>query len=481
MNVKSVEKQEHSAVELAIEVSREEFEIAIEKIYRKQKGSIAVPGFRKGKAPRKVIEGMYGSNIFYEDAINDVYPTAYSQAVEQEKLDVVSYPSVEITNVDRDGFSFKATVTVRPLAKIKDYKGLAAFKDEVKLTDEDIDTELKPFVERAIRIVSVERPAKNGDTAVIDYEGFESGVPFEGGKGEKHELELGSNSFIPGFEEKVVGMSAGEEKDIELSFPEDYHAKDLAGKHVVFHVKLHEVKERIAPVLDDEFAKDVSEFDSLDELKKDLAEKLTQTRQSEMEKAFDESLLEQLVALMEVEIPDPMVDYSVDKMVDDYAARISSQGIPFEQYLQMLGMTREDMRVQAREGALHQIQGRLALEAVAAAEELEASDEEMEAELAKLAEQYSMEIEQIRKIIPLDDLKGDLLRQKAMKVVTESAKVDKKKKPAKIDAEKTESGAEKPAKKSVTKVASDAAEAPVAEKPKRKAAVKKAGKSKSEE
>ncbi len=451
MNVKSVEKQEHSAVELVIEVSKEEFEAAIEKAYHKQKGSISVPGFRKGKAPRKVIEGMYGSGMFYEDAINALYPTAYSQAVEQEKLDVVSYPSVEITDVGKDGFSFKATITVRPLAAIKDYKGLTVSKAGVAINDADIEEELKSYVNRATRIVTAERPAQMGDVAVIDYEGFDNGVPFEGGKDENHELELGSQSFIPGFEEQVVGMTAGEEKEITVSFPENYHAKDLAGKPVVFKVKLHEVKERIAPVLDDEFAKDVSEFDTLDELKKDLGEKLKKRREQEAEHAFEEDVLEQLVGLMEVEIPDPMVDYQVDKMVDDYAMRITSQGIPFEQYLQMMGMTRDDMRAQARTGALHQIQGRLALEAVAAVEQIEVTAEDTEAEIAKLAEQYGMEPNQVRDLLPPEDLKGDLLRQKAMKVVVDSATVV----PASAEADKAaeKAGAEKPKAKASAKKA----------------------------
>lgn len=436
MNVKSVEKQEHSAVELVIEVPKEEFEAAVEKVYRKQRGQIFINGFRKGKAPRSVIEGIYGTGVFYEDAINDLYPNAYSEAVEQEKLDVVSRPSVEMIEAGRDGFTFKATVTVRPQGTIQNYKGLAAPKKDVALTDEDIDVELKPFIDRATRMVTVERPAKLGDIAVIDYEGFDNGEPFQGGKGEQHELELGSNSFIPGFEEQVVGMTAGEEKELNVTFPESYHAAELAGKPVVFKVKLHEVKERIAPELDDEFAKDVSEFDTLEELRKDLTEKLRERREKQAEQDYEEELLKKLTELTVVEIPDSMVDYQADKMLDDYAARLSGQGISFDQYLQIMGMTREDMLAQAKPGALRQIQGQLALEAVAAAEGILVTDEELEQEFAKLSQEYGVELDQVKRVVSISDLKGDLLRQKAMKVVVESAVVDNTVKPAEESIEK---------------------------------------------
>ena len=277
MNVKSVEKQEKSTVELVIEVGREEFQAAIEKVYKKQRGNITVPGFRKGHAPRKIIEGMYGSGVFYEDAINELYPEAYAQAIEQEKLDAVAWPKVEIVDVGKDGFSFKALVTVRPEVTLGEYKGLTAEKNDVNVTDEDVDNELKPYISRATRMVTVEREAKNGDTVVIDFEGFKDGEPFAGGKGEGHSLELGSGSFVPGFEEQLVGAKAGDEKELDITFPEDYHA-DLAGKAVVFKVKVHEVKEKQEPVVDDEFAKDVSEFDTLEEFRKSLAERVKERR-----------------------------------------------------------------------------------------------------------------------------------------------------------------------------------------------------------
>ena len=267
MNVKSVEKQEKSTVELVIEVGKEEFEAAVEKVYKKQRGNISVPGFRKGHAPRKIIEGMYGSGVFYEDAINEIYPEAYAQAIEQEKLDAVAWPKVEIVDVGKEGLTFKAVVTVRPEVKLGDYKDLTAEKNEVTISDEDIDNELKPFISRATRVVTVEREAKNGDTVVIDFEGFQDGVPFEGGKAEGHSLELGSGSFVPGFEEQLVGAKAGDEKELDITFPEDYH-EDLAGKAVVFKVKVNEVKEKQEPAVDDEFAKDVSEFDTLADFRK---------------------------------------------------------------------------------------------------------------------------------------------------------------------------------------------------------------------
>lgn len=467
MNVKSVEKRENSTVELVIEVGAAEFETAVNKVYQKQRGKINVPGFRKGHAPRKIIEAMYGVGVFHEDAINEMYPTAYAQALEQEKIDAVAYPNVEVQEVGKDGFTFKAIVTVRPEVKLGEYKGLTAAKDTIKVTDEDIDNELKPYVSRATRLVSVEREAKNGDTVVIDFEGFLDGVPFEGGKGEGHGLELGSNSFVPGFEEQLVGAKAGDEKDLDVTFPEDYHA-DLAGKAVVFKVKVLEVKEKQAPALDDEFAKDVSEFESLADFKKDLGDKLTDRREADAQRAYESALLEQVTANMTVEIPDAMVDYRVDQMVNDYANRVTSQGIPFEQYLQMMGMTVADMRSQAREGALRQVQVDLALSAIAAAESIEISDEEKDEEYKRMTEQYGMTLEQVKSAVHEDDLVADLKSKKASELVFSTAKVGKA--PAKKAAE---DGEEKPKKPTAKKTAAKTEET-AEEKPKKKAAPKKA-------
>ena len=459
MNVKSVEKQEKSTVELVIEVGREEFEAAIDKVYKKQRGSINVPGFRKGHAPRKVIEGMYGSGVFYEDAMNDVYPTAYAEASEQEKLDAVAWPQVEIQEVGKDGFTFKAVVTVRPEVTLGEYKGLSAEKEAAEVTDEDLDGELKPFISRATRIVTVEREAKNGDTVVIDFEGFKDGVPFEGGKAEGYSLELGSGSFIPGFEEQVVGLKAGDEKDLDVTFPADYQAEELAGAPVVFKVKVNEVKEKQEPVVDDEFAKDVSEFDTLADLKKDLGEKLKARREEQAERSFREALMEQVIANMQVEIPDAMVDYQAEKLLNSYAQRITSQGIPFENYLSMMGMSMDDMKAQSAEAALHQVQHDLALGAIVKAEHIEITDEELEAELGRLAGQYQMELDDVKKAVNADDVKADLAEKKAADLIFDSAKVGKApaKKAAKKTAKKAEEaeGEEKPKKATRKKKADD--------------------------
>ena len=465
MNVKSKENVENSAVELVIEVGAQEFEAALDKVYKKQRGSIAVPGFRKGKAPRKIIEGMYGSGVFYEDAIEELYPSAYAEAVEQEKLDVVAYPKVEVLEVGKDGFTCKAVVTVRPEAKIGTYKGLSAEKEAVAVTDEDIENELKPYVERATRLVNVEREAKMGDTVLLDFEGFDNGVPFEGGKAENHALELGSHSFVPGFEEGVVGLKPGDEKDIDVTFPEDYHA-DLAGKPVVFKIKVHEVKEPQAPVVDDEFAKDVSEFDTLDEFKKDLGDKLKERRQTQADRAYEDALMDQVVEALEVELPDAMVDYRAEQMVQDYAQRITSQGIPFEKYLEMTGQTMDRMKEQAKESAIKQIKYEMAMDAVAAAEGIVISDEELDAEYQSLADQYKMELDQVKALASAEDVRTTLLRRKAIDVVKDSAKVGKAKKPAAKKAAKEtedETAEEKPKKKAASKKRAETEQAPKTE------------------
>ena len=435
MNVKSVEKQEKSTVELVIEIGKEEFEAAVEKVYKKQRGKISVPGFRKGKAPRKIIEGMYGSGVFYEDAINDLYPEAYAQAIEQEKLDAVAWPKVEIVDVGKEGLTFKALVTVRPEVKLGEYKGLTAEKAEVAISDEDVDNELKPFINRATRMVTVERAAETGDTVVIDFEGFLDGKPFDGGKAEGHSLELGSGSFVPGFEEQLVGAKAGDEKELNITFPEDYHA-ELAGKAVVFKV-------------DDEFAKDVSEFDTLADFKKDLGEKLKERRETQNQRDFEAALMEQVMDNMEVEIPDAMVEYEADNLVNDMAQRIQAQGIPFDQYLAMTGMTMDIMREQAKAAALERVRRELALGAIVAAENITISDEELEEEYKRLAEQYHMDVDKVKAAVTADSIRKEQSYHKAEHVVYDSAKVGKapaKKKSTKKKAEESAEGEEKPKK-----------------------------------
>ncbi|OUQ80590.1 trigger factor [Flavonifractor sp. An100] len=461
MKVTSVEKKEKSTVELTIQVEAEEFETAVQQAYLKNRSKINVPGFRKGKAPRKIIEGMYGSGVFYEDAINAVYPGAYEQAVKEQNLDDVGYPKMEIVEAGKDGFTFKALVSVRPEVKLGEYKGLTAPKEEVKVTEKDIDEEMKPYVDRATRLVSVKRKAKKGDTAVIDFEGFDNGTPFEGGKGENYELKLGSGSFVPGFEDQIIGMKAGEEKDLDITFPEDYHA-DLAGKAVVFHVKVNEVKEPQTPELDDEFAKDVSEFETLEAFRKDLGEKRTKRLEAQAQNDFENAVMEQLVENMECEIPDGMVEVQLDKLMDDYAMRMQSQGISMDDYMKMMGMTPEMMRASARPSALRQVQIELALTAVADAEQLQVSEEEIEAEINRLAEQYGLKAEQVKAAVPTADLTKDLRLKKASELVIAEAKVGKaKKKAAKKADEEGAEGEEKP--KRTRKKKADEAEEPKAE------------------
>ena len=432
MIIKSNEKKENSAVELVVEVSAAEFEAAIEKVYNKQKKNIQLPGFRKGKAPRKMVEKMYGAEVFYEDAINEVYPEAYEAALNEAGLDPVAYPQLEIVEVGANGFTFKALVTVKPEASIKDYKGLVVAKPEVKVTAADVKNELKPFIDRASRLVTVDRKAKKGDTAVIDFEGFKDGVAFEGGKGENYNLALGSGTFVPGFEEQVIGMKAGQEKDIDITFPENY-TPELAGAAVVFKVKVHEVKERQEPTLDDEFAKDVSEFETLEDLKKDLKEKLKARRQEQAEKDYESAILDALCEKLECDVPQAMIDYRANKMIEDMANRLQGSGLSLEQYLGMMGMSMDVMRAQAQAGADRDVRAGLALDAVAAAEGIVISDEDADAEMVRLAEQYGADIENVRANMDVVELKKDLAAQKALEVVKSSVK-----KPAKKPAKKAE-------------------------------------------
>ena len=448
MNVKSVEKQEKSTVELVIEIGKEEFEAAVEKVYKKQRGKISVPGFRKGKAPRKIIEGMYGSGVFYEDAINDLYPEAYAQAIEQEKLDAVAWPKVEIVDVGKEGLTFKALVTVRPEVKLGEYKGLTAEKAEVAISDEDVDNELKPFINRATRMVTVERAAETGDTVVIDFEGFLDGKPFDGGKAEGHSLELGSGSFIPGFEEQLVGTKAGDEKELNVTFPEEY-TPELAGKDVVFKVKVHEVKETIKPELDDEFAKDVSEFDTLADLKKDIKARLTKTRQEESDRAFEDAAVDAAAKNMTVEIPACMIDEQVDRQMEQFGYQLQMQGMKMEDYAKMMGGNVDGLRQSLRPMAEQTVRTSLLLEAVAEAEKIEVLDEEVEEELKKMADQYQMELEKVKAAVSADSVREELKTRKAAKFIAENAKAVE----------------EKPAKKTTKKKAAEAPaeEAPAAE------------------
>ena len=420
MSVKSCEKIENSKVVLTIDVGAEEFEKAVNKAYNKMRGKMNVPGFRPGKAPRKIIEGMYGAEVFYEEAVNIVLPDAYEAAVKEQELNVVGYPQVELENVGKEGVTFKCTVAVYPEVKLGQYKGLEAPRAEVKVMAADVNARLKEMADRNSRLVSVERAVKKGDTADIDFEGFDNGVPFEGGKGENFDLEIGSGSFVPGFEDQLIGMKAGEEKDIDITFPENY-TPELAGKPVVFHVKVNEVKTKEVPAIDDEFAKDVSEIDTLKELKADLKKKITEDRKAAAQRAFEDVLMDKVADGIEAEIPQEMVEMQARQMVENLKQQLASQGISYEQYVQFSGGDEQKILDEAMEPAMRQVRMDLAVEAIVKAEGIEATDEEVEAEMKKIADQYGMELESVKKYLRAEDVKEQVVRSKVIKLVADSA------------------------------------------------------------
>lgn len=423
MNVKSVvENKEKYEVELIIEVGREEFEAGLEKAYRKNRSSISVPGFRKGKAPRKVIEGMYGASVFYEDALEELYPQACEDAIEEKELDSVAPPKVEIMDLGKDGFTFKATVTVRPVVTLKQYKGLEADKVLPTVTEEAVDNELKQYIDRASQLEPVDRPAELGDTVAIDYEGFANGVPFQGGSAKNYDLALGSHTFIPGFEDHVVGMKAGEDKVIDVTFPEDYHSKELAGKPVMFKVKCIEVKTKKAPELDDEFAKDVSEFDTLAEFKDDLKQKIIDRNMAQSEAKFRQGLLSLLSDEVETELPEAMVEAKINSLMDNYAARLEQQGISLEMYMSYMQTNMEKMREDLKDSAVKQIKQQLALDAVVAAEKIEVSDGDVEEEIKKAVDSLKIPYDKAVEGLDRESLKKDLARDQAMALVAAEAK-----------------------------------------------------------
>ena len=420
MTVKSCEKLEKSRVALTIETSAEEFEAAVNKAYLKMRGKINVPGFRVGKAPRKIIEKMYGAEVFYEEAVNIILPDAYEAAVKEQELEVVGYPQVELESCTKDGVVFKCTVAVYPEVKLGQYKGLEAPKAEVKVAAADVNARLKEMADRNSRLVSVERAVKKGDTADIDFEGFDNGVAFDGGKGENFDLEIGSGSFVPGFEEQLIGMKAGEEKDIDITFPENY-TPELAGKPVVFHVKVNEVKEKQVPAIDDEFAKDVSEFDTLKDLKADIKKKLTAERTESAQRAFEDVLMAKVAEGIEADIPEEMVELQAERMMEQFKQQLASQGIPFDQYLKMTNTAEADFRKQAQGPAADQVKMDLAVEAIIKAEGLEASDEDVESEMKSVAEKYGMDLDTVKKYLRPEDVKEQVIREKVVKLVADSA------------------------------------------------------------
>ena len=448
MSVKSCEKLEKSMVALTVEVSAGEFEAAVEKAYRKQRGSIRVPGFRPGKAPRKMIENMYGAGVFYEEAVNEALPDAYTAAVKEQELEVVGYPEVELLSVGKEGFSFKATVAVYPEVNLGQYKGVEAPKAEVSVTDEDVEGRIKEMADRNSRMVSVEdRAVAKGDIANIDFEGFLDGVPFDGGKSDSFDLEIGSGQFVPGFEDQVAGMSISEEKDINITFPEDYHA-DLAGKAVVFHVKVNAIKVKEIPALDDEFAKDVSEFDTLEELKKDVREKMLAEREEGAKRAFEDAAMAKVAAGIQADIPDAMIEEQARRFVDNFRMQLQSQGVPYEQYMKMTGMEEEKLMADAKAPAEGQVRMDLAIAAIVKAEGLEASDEDVEAEYSKMAGQYGMDVENVKKYLNDDVIKEQIVRAKAVELVAAAAVPVKPEevKAEETKAEETETEEPKPAK-----------------------------------
>ena len=380
MNVKSVEKNENNTAKVVLEVEKDQFQTALDKAYRKVKNTIYIPGFRKGKAPRKIVEGMYGANVFYEDAINLIFPEIWEQATTESELKVVGSPSVSDLNVDENG---NLVLTIEcglyPVATLGQYKGIEAPKAAVTVTDEEVDEDIKQLASRNSSISTVERAAKDGDTVIIDFDGYMDGVAFDGGKGENYTLRLGSGTFIPGFEDQVVGMAAGDEKDVEVTFPADYGTQELAGKPATFKVKVHEVKETLVPELDDEFAKDVSETaETLEDLKKERREKLEKDKADEAEHNFKNEVVKKAMDNLEVVIPDAMVEAQLDDMMNQYAMNMQSSGFTLEQYAQMMGTTIQGLREQSREGAVQQIRNTLLLEKVAEEENIQVSDEELE-------------------------------------------------------------------------------------------------------
>ncbi len=470
MIVKNKEKKEKNTVFITVEIDREKFEEAINSAYKKNRGRINVPGFRRGKAPLKIIENMYGASVFYDDAVDILAPEAYTYAVEQEKLETVGRPSIADINIsDEKVLTLTFATAVYPEVTLKQYKGLEAVKKDATVTDEDVANELEVLRNKNSRLVTVtDRDATIGDTVVIDFEGFIDGKPFDGGKAENYSLMLGSATFVPGFEEQLSGMKVGEEKEVNVTFPKEY-VPELAGKNAVFKVKLHEIKETVFPELDDEFAKDVSEYDTLEDFKKSIYDKLLTEKEGEAKTAYRQGIIEQLAQNLEADIPDAMIDEQLDKMVEDYSMRMQSQGIALDDYLKMVGVSREDFLKSGRLNAENQVKVTLALKKVAELENMEATDEEVEAEYKKLSENYKVDIEKVKAVIPLSQMKNDIVLMKAEEFVAENGKAVEAKADAEPTAEKETVPKKAASKKSAVKNADDATDAKPAKKTSKKA------------
>ena len=422
-----VEKLEKNMAKLTIEASAEDFEKAIQKVYLKARGRINIPGFRKGKAPRKLIEKMYGTGVFYEDAANDLIPTAYAEALKDCDLEIVSRPEINVTQIESGKpFIFTAEVAVKPEVTLGEYKGVEVEKSDVEVTDEDINKEVDKERENNSRTIDVDnRAVESGDIIKLDFDGSVDGVPFAGGKAENYTLTIGSGSFIPGFEDQLIGTKIGEDKDVTVTFPEDYHEKSLAGKEAVFKCKVNAITVKELPDADDEFASEVSEFETLAEYKEDIKKKLTEKKEKEARAKKEAQAVEKAVENATMEIPDAMIDTQVQSMMEDFARRMQSQGLSLEQYFQFTGMDAKKMHDQMKPEALKRIQNSLVLEAVAKAENIEISDEKVDEEIAKMAEAYKMEVEKLKGIIgdsERDQMKKDLAVQAAADLIADAAK-----------------------------------------------------------
>ena len=441
MELKNTEKQEHSVVALTIEITKAEFEAAKDKAFKKTGKNITVPGFRKGKAPRKMIEKLYGEGVFFEEAFNIIYPDAMEMAVEKSGIKPVGRADVDLGDpAEEGGLTIIAKVPVEPEVELGEYKGIEVEKETVKVLQADVKAELNRMAQRNARTETVERKAKKNDTVDIDFEGFVDGVPFEGGKAEHHELTLGSGAFIPGFEDQLIGCKAGDEKDVVVTFPEEYHAKELAGKEATFKCKVHKVEETILPEIDDEFAKDVSDTcETLDDLKKEITERLKAERQEAADNAFEEKVLDAVIDGMKADIPAAMIDSQVDTIVQDFGYRLQMQGMGLEQYLKMTGTEMGAFRAMFQSQAERQVKTRLALQKVVELEGITVSDTELEEEYAKMAEQYKMEVEKVKAIVSKEALEGDLKISDALEFIKKNAKVKKaaKKKAAEETTEET--------------------------------------------
>ncbi|MCI6228182.1 MAG: trigger factor [Candidatus Faecousia sp.] len=421
MNVKSIERNGNEAT-IVVEIDKDLMESGVNKAYLKARKQIMIPGFRKGKAPRKMIEAMYGAHVFYEDGLEEIFPEVYDFAVaKQEGLKAIGRPSLTDMQIGEDGgVTLTLTTEVYPEVTLGQYKGLEVEKAEATVTDEQVQAELDRMAQNVASTETVERAAEMGDTANIDFEGFDNGVPFEGGKGENFDLKLGSGQFVPGFEEQVVGMSAGEEKDIDITFPEDYH-KDLAGKPVVFHVKLNKVTVTNVPEQDDEFAKDVSEFDTLEELKADIRAKALEQAQKQIDSAFENAAVEKAAENTTVDMPKALVENELDTQMERFAYQLQMSGYSMEQYAKMMGGDVNTMRNAFRPAAEKQAKISVTLEKIVEVEGLTASEEEIEEEFKSLAEQYQLEVDKVKEMVPMAELTGSLTTRKAVKVIVDSA------------------------------------------------------------